>query len=312
MVDKLAPSASPPRLLDQVRYRVRTLHYSLRTETAYVDWIKRFILFHGKRHPSEMGVMEVEAFLSHLAVERKVSASTQNQALAALLFLYREVLGQELDWLQDVTRAKKPQRLPTVLSREEVAAVLARVSGVTGLVARLLYGTGMRLMEGVRLRVKDVDLQRREVVVREGKGGKDRVTMLPEVLVDPMRRQLAERKALFLADQTARRVDVWLPDALAVKFPNAAREWGWQYVFAAKGLSVDPRSGAVRRHHLLARDVQVARDSGRVGLVEVGEDVGGLEHLDAGVGIDQVGHLHAAGALEQEFAVAGGVDGRVQ
>lgn len=166
MVDKLAPSASPPRLLDQVRYRVRTLHYSLRTETAYVDWIKRFILFRGKRHPSEMDVVEMEAFLSHLAVGRKVSASTQNQALAALLFLYREVLGQELDWLQDVTRAKKPQRLPTVLSREEVAAVLARMSGVTGLVARLLYGTGMRLMEGVRLRVKDVVLNRGGRAVR--------------------------------------------------------------------------------------------------------------------------------------------------
>lgn len=239
MSDKPA-SVREPRLLDRVRERIRVKHYSIRTETAYVDWIKRFILYHGKRHPSEMGAREVEAFLTHLAVERNVAASTQNQALAAILFLYREVLGVELDWLEGVTRAKKPQRMPTVLSPQEVEAVLAKMSGTPGLVARLLYGTGMRLMEALRLRVQDLDLRRRELVVRGGKGAKDRVTVLPTVLVAPLREHLDERRSIYDRDQTTGRASVWLPHALAEKYPNAPREWGWQYVFVASALSVDP------------------------------------------------------------------------
>lgn len=177
------PAPTPPKLLDQVRDKIRVKHYSIRTETQYVQWIKRFILFHGKRHPKDMGAAEVEAFLTHLAVEGKVSASTQNQALSALLFLYREVLGVELPWLDDVVRAKKPQRLPTVLNRAEVTLVLERMEGTYGLMARLLYGTGMRLMECCRLRVKDIDFGQREILIRDGKGAKDRVTMLPDMLV---------------------------------------------------------------------------------------------------------------------------------
>ena len=245
-----------PKLLDQVRGRVRVLHYSRRTEQSYVNWIKRFILFHGKRHPREMGAVEVEAFLSSLAIERNVAASTQNQALAAILFLYKDVLAMELPWLSGVTRAKRPKRLPTVLSREEIAALLKHLNGEVGLVARLLYSTGMRVMEGVRLRVKDLDLQRREITVRDGKGAKDRVTVLPQALVEPLRRQLAARRALFNEDLAADRADVWLPDALARKYPNAPREWPWQYVFVAKRLSTDPVSGAVRRHHLDEKQVQ--------------------------------------------------------
>ncbi|HVU82425.1 MAG TPA: integron integrase [Rhodanobacteraceae bacterium] len=246
-----------PKLLDQVRARCRSLHYSLRTEDTYIHWIKRFILFHGKRHPRDMGSVEVEQFLTHLATQRNVSASTQNLALSAILFLYREVLERKLSWVDDVTRAKKPQRLPTVLTRKHVDAVLdALEPGVPALVVRLLYGTGMRLMEGVRLRVKDVELERREIIVRDGKGGKDRVTMLPEALVEPLRAQLAHRRKIFEQDFREGRADVWLPGALARKYPHAPREWGWQYLFVADRLSADPRSGAVRRHHLNEQQVQ--------------------------------------------------------
>lgn len=256
----VSPSFSrKPRLLDQVRAAIRTRHYSLRTEETYVHWIRRFILFHDKRHPARMGAPEVEAFLSDLAVRRNVAASTQNLALSAVLFLYRDVLRIELPWLENVTRAKKPQRLPTVLSRGEVANVLAELpADVPGLVARLLYGSGMRLMEGVRLRVKDVNLARREIVVRDGKGGKDRVTMLPAVLVEPLRAQLAARRTVYDRDLADGRVDVWLPDALARKYPKAPKDWGWQYVFVAARFSTDPRSGAVRRHHVNEQRVQRA------------------------------------------------------
>ena len=251
-----SPSASAPRLLDQVRARLRTKHYSLRTEETYVNWIERFILFHGKRHPREMSAPEVEAFLSSLAVERNVSASTQNQALAAVLFLYREVLTIELPWLEKVTRAKRPQRLPTVLTKREVQSLLLHVQGEAGLVVRLLYGTGMRLMEGVRLRVKDVDLERREIIVREGKGNKDRVTVLPDALVVPIQEHLARRRALHDKDVAAGCAQVFMPDALAQKYPKAATQWAWQYVFLAAGFSKDPRSGATRRHHLDELQVQ--------------------------------------------------------
>ena len=254
----LAPlqGAKPPKLLDAVRTRIRTKHYSIRTEWAYVDRARRFILFHGKCHPRDMDAAEIEAFLSSLAVERNVSASTQNQALSVLLFLYKEVLGLDLPWMDDITRAKKPQRLPTVLTRAEVEKVLDRMRGTAALVARLLYGTGMRLMEGVRLRVKDVDFEMNQITVRDGKGGKDRVTMLPEALVTPLEVFLHERCELFDADRRAGRADVFLPDALATKYPKAPREWGWQYVFVAKSFSVDPRSGAERRHRLDEKLVQ--------------------------------------------------------
>ncbi len=240
----------PPKLLEQLRNRVRFKHYSLATERQYVHWAKRFILFHNKRHPQEMGSAEVEAFLTHLAVDGHVSASTQNQALSALLFLYREVLEQDLPWLQEVVRVKRPARLPVVLTQSEVAEVLERMQGVHGLMARLLYGTGMRLMEVVRLRVKDVDFERLEIVVRDGKGGKDRVTMLPRKLATPLQEHLVWRRRLFEDDTAKGMADVFLPDALERKYPNAGKSWGWQYIFPSGSYSVDPRSGAERRHHL--------------------------------------------------------------
>lgn len=242
--------SAKPRLLDQVRERCRVKHYSIRTEKAYVDWIRRFILFHGKRHPSEMGAAEVEAFLSHLAVNGNVAASTQNQALAAILFLYREVLAVELPWLEGVTRAKKPARLPVVLTAEEVRGLLAQLDGVHHLVASLLYGSGLRLMEAIRLRVKDVDFERLEVTVREGKGGKDRRTMLPRSLVEPLRGQIARVKVFHEHDLNSGTGPVYLPYALDRKYPNAGRELGWQYMFPASEPAIDPRSGILRRHHI--------------------------------------------------------------
>ncbi len=250
MVTENTPAPTPPKLLDQVRDKIRVKHYSIRTETQYVQWVRRFILFHGKRHPKDMGGSEVEAFLTHLAVEGNVSASTQNQALSALLFLYREVLEIELPWLDDVVRAKKPQRLPSVLNRAEVALVLERMEGVYGLMARLLYGTGMRLMECCRLRVKDIDFVRHESLVRDGKGAKDRVTMLPETLVQVLQEHLAKRRRLYEDDHGKGMAEVYLPDALARKYPNAGTEWAWQYVFSSGSFSIDPRSGHERRHHI--------------------------------------------------------------
>ncbi len=252
-------SSHPPKLLDQLRGRIRVKHYSIRTEQAYVHWVKRYLFFHGMRHPNLMGKVEIEKFLTSLAVERNVSASTQSQALSALLFLYREVLKVDLPWLSELTRAKKPARLPTVLTQQEVRSLLNYVDEpLMDLIIRLLYGTGMRLMECLRLRVKDVEFTRNEIVVREGKGGKDRVTMLPNSLSDRLKSHLAVVKAQHDADLALGRGDVWLPDALAVKYPNAAKAWAWQYVFPAAGFSTDPRSGAVRRHHVDEKRVQRA------------------------------------------------------
>jgi integron integrase len=225
-------------------------HYSIRTETQYVQWIKRFILFNSKRHPKDMGAAEVEAFLSHLVVEGNVSASTQNQALSALLFLYREVLAIELPWLVDVVRAKKPQRLPSVLNRAEVSLVLERMEGTYGLMARLLYGTGMRLMECCRLRVKDIDFGQREILIRDGKGAKDRVTMLPETLISDLQAHLVKRRRRYEDDLNKSMAEVFLPDALAREYPNTASEWAWQYVFFSGSYSVDPRSGRKYRDHV--------------------------------------------------------------
>ena len=250
--------ATEPKLLDQVQNKLRFKHYSLRTEEAYVNWIKRFIFFHGKRHPRELGASHVESFLTSLAVERNVAASTQNQALSAILFLYREVLGVELPWLQGVERAKKPARLPTVLSVAEVNSLLAKLEGTKGLMGGLLYGTGMRLMECVRLRVKDVDFEMRQIMVRDGKGLKDRMTVLPESLVVPLQAHLQKVKTLHDEDLAAGFGEVYLPYALARKYPDAGRAWGWQYVFPATKRSVDPLDGKTRRHHLDEKVLQRA------------------------------------------------------
>jgi integron integrase len=247
-----------PKLLDQVRDKLRVKHYSIRTEEQYLQWIKRFILFHGKRHPKGMGAGEVEAFLTHLAAVGKVSASTQNQAKSAILFLYKQVLESELPWLQNVTQAKTPQRLPVVLTHKEVQAIFANLSGTNWLVASLLYGAGMRLMEAIRLRVKDVEFTRGEIIVREGKGYKDRVTMLPQAVVAPLRLHLAKVKALHDEDLSHGHGNVYLPFALDKRYPNAGKEWGWQYVFPSNKLAVDPRSGVTRRHHIDEKGLQRA------------------------------------------------------
>lgn len=252
------PSTQGPKLLDALRTQLRVMHYAIRTEDAYVDWVKRFILFHGKRHPRDMGPKEVAEFLSHLAVARNVSASTQNQAKAAILFLYRHVLGTQLPWVDDVVIAKVPQRLPVVLTAREVRSLLHELNGTTALVASLPYGTGMRLMEGLRLRVKDIDFERREIVIREGKGSKDRVTVLPENLIDPLQQRLRKTQQLHQTDLDAGYGEVHMPDALQVKYPKAGRAWGWQYVFPSQARSVDPRSGVLRRHHLSEQSVQRA------------------------------------------------------
>lgn len=238
-----------PRLLDLLRERIRARHYSLRTEQAYVHWAKRFILYHHKRHPKEMGAAEVEAFLSHLANEGGVSASTHQQALSALLFLYKDALAIDLPWLDNLTRPKKPARLPSVLTRSEVMRVFAHLQGTHLLMARLLYGTGMRLMECARLRVKDVEFERGEILIRDGKGGKDRVTMLPASLKDELQGHLARIKTLWKQDRDKNAPGVYLPDALERKYPNAGKEWGWFWVFPSRVLSTDPRSGITRRHH---------------------------------------------------------------
>ncbi len=247
-----------PRLLDQVRARLRVKHYSLRTEQAYVYWVRRYILANGKRHPREMDGVEVERFLTRLATVSNVSASTQSQALSAILFLYREVLAIELPWMDNVVRAKAPQRVPVVLSVSEVARLLQQLSGREWLMGCLLYGTGMRLMECVRLRLKDVDFDRNEITVRQGKGGKDRRTMLPGSMRDPLQRQREEVRVLHARDLDAGFGEVWLPHLLARKYSNAPRELGWQYLFPATRRSQDPLDGRERRHHIDEKVLQRA------------------------------------------------------
>lgn len=249
-----------PKLLEIVRGKIRLKHYSIRTEQAYVDWIKRFILHFDKQHPKDLGAVEVEAFLTHLAVAGKVSANTQNQAKSALLFLYKEVLGVELPWLDNVQQAKVPKRLPVVLSQDEVAKILSRLEGTNHLVVSLLYGTGMRILEVLRLRVKDIDFARKEIVIRDGKGFKDRVTMLPVSLIKPLQIHLARVKSLHEADLAKGYGAVFLPFALAKKYPYAAHDWAWQYVFPSSKLSVDPRSddAVTRRHHVQDQAIQRA------------------------------------------------------
>ncbi len=276
MSEKTSPPASrqpqrQPKLLDQVRHRIRAQHLSRSTEKSYVSWIKRYIFFHGKRHPMEMAEKEVNAFLTHLAVDRNVSASTQNQALCALVFLYRAVLKKDLGELEGLIRAKRKRSLPVVLTREEVQEVLAAVDDRQARwFFQLLYGTGMRLVEGLRLRVKDVDFSYNQITVRDGKGFKDRMTMLPEKIKPVLARHLKTVKTLHQEDLAKGYGQVYMPFALARKYPAAPAEWGWQFVFPAAGFSRDPRSGVVRRHHLHPRPLQRAfkRAVRRVGLTK--------------------------------------------
>jgi integron integrase len=244
------PGKPKKKLLDQVRDLMRLKHYSLRTERTYCDWITRFVRFHRMRHPAEMREAEMSEFLTHLARSGNVSASTQNQALSALLFLYKDVLKQEIGWLQNVERAKKLARLPVVLTRDEVHQVFAHLHGTARLMAGLLYGSGLRLMECVRLRVKDIDFGYVRITVRDAKSGRDRVTMLPVNLTASLQVHLQRVKLQHEQDLADGFGEVWLPDALARKYPRAAREWGWQFVFPSSRLSTDPRSQTKRRHHI--------------------------------------------------------------
>jgi|GEM_PF-606761 len=253
-----------PKLLDRVRTHLRTKHYSYKTEETYINWIKRFIFFHHKQHPQYLGAKDIEAFLNHLATKLNVSASTQNQALNALVFLYRYILHQDFQ-LGEITRAKRPKRLPVVLTREESKRLLSSVDGTKRLMLELLYGTGMRLMELLRLRVKDIDFSRNLIVIREGKEMKDRVTMLPQKLKEELLRHLGRVKLLHEADLKNGEGKVFLPFALEKKYPNANKEWGWQYVFPSKTLSEDPRSGIVRRHHVHENALQkITKQAARI------------------------------------------------
>lgn len=247
------------KLLDEVRNKLRVHHYAMKTEKSYVQWIKRFILFHKKRHPMEMGKLEVEEFLSWLAVKRQVAPSTQNQALQAILFLYKKVLNIELAWLDDVVRAKRQQRIPVVLSRQEVAAVLAALTGSYQLIGKLLYGSGLRLMECLRLRVMALDLNRQCITVHAGKGGKDRVTVLPESLLIDIRNQIHRVRLLHQSDLATGFSGASMPSALTCKYPNAAYEFAWQYLFPSKQLAVDPRRpDQLCRHHVVDSGMQKA------------------------------------------------------
>ncbi len=253
-----AAVASSPKLLDRVRWHLRVKHYSIRTEQAYVDWIRRYILFHRKRHPNEMSEKEITEFLTHLPVEKSVAASTQNQAFSALLFLYQQVLDRKLDFIDNVQRVTRPAKLPVVFTRGEAHAVLARMHGEHQLMAELLYGAGLRLMECVRLRVKDVDFGYGQITVRDGKGLRQRVTLLPQRLRRPLQLHLAHARALHQRDLTNGGGRVFLPFALERKYRNADRSWPWQYVFPAAKLSSDPRSGELRRHHVSEKNLQNA------------------------------------------------------
>jgi len=239
-----------PRLLDQVRSSLRVRHYSLRTEEAYIQWIKRFILYHNKRHPKDMGKVEVEAYLTHLATVRNVAAATQNQALSAILYLYKHVLDQKIEWIENVIRAKRPKHLPTVLSQREVKLLLNELTGTYQLIAYLLYGAGMRLMEVMRLRVQDINFEYKQIIIRSGKGNKDRVTILPDNVIDSLKHHIVEAKVLHQKDLREGFGEVYLPYALSRKYPKAGFELGWQYVFPSTKRSIDPESGKLRRHHL--------------------------------------------------------------
>ena len=250
LADQQDEPVSRPRLLNQVRDVIRCKHYSLRTEQTYIDWIRRYILFHNKQHPKYLAESHIEAFLTHLAVNRKVASSTQNQALCAIVFLYRDVLKMRLGEFSEIIWAKKPQKLPVVFTRDEVKQILLQLDGLNWLMGQLLYGAGLRVMECARLRVKDIDFGYRQVVVRDGKGKKDRVTMLPEIIIDELQRHLGKVKKIHEIDLKAGHGAVYLPYALERKYQNANRSWAWQYVFPAMRRTIDPRSGVERRHHI--------------------------------------------------------------
>jgi len=245
------------KLLDTAREKIRVKQYSYKTEQTYVGWMKRYILFHNKRHPAEIGAVEIEQYLTYLVVQKNISASTQNQALAAILFLYRDVLGIDVGRV-DAVRPQKTAHVPTVLTHQQAMAVIQQMTGTPRIIAQILYGAGLRLMECMRLRIKDVDFERRTITLRDTKSNRDRVTCLPESVVEPLRLHLLKVRAQYEHDLAYGRADVELPGALAAKYPNAGREWGWQYVFPASQYSTDPRSGAVRRHHLFETTVQKA------------------------------------------------------
>jgi integron integrase len=255
MGDARRPPLRASRLLDQLRERIRYCHYSLRTEKAYVFWVRRFVRFHGLRHPRELGAAEVEAFLTDLANRQHVSPSTHKQALSAILYLYREVLDVELPWMTEIGRPPSSRRIPVVLSREEVARLLEAIDESHALVARLLYGAGLRLLECLQLRVKDLDFEHRIIVVRDGKGRKDRVVMLPGPLLGSIRDNLNRSRVIWQADRAAGTPGVWVPYALDRKYPRAAETWAWFWLFPAATLSVDPRTGIRRRHHLYEQTV---------------------------------------------------------
>ena len=257
-VRDVLPPLQAPKVLDQLRERVRYLHYSRRTEEAYVHWCRAFIHFHALRHPRELDGEHVEAFLSWLVAERSVAASTHRQALSALLFLYTKVLEVQLPWMDEIGRPRAPRRLPVVLSVDEVDRVLKQMSGQTKLLAALLYGTGLRLLEGLRLRVKDIDFDQRALIVREGKGNKDRAVMLPLTLIPALQAQLARARAAWSEDRRLGRGGVYMPDALDRKYPRAGQSWSWFWVFPQAELAVDPRSGVQQRHHLFDQTLQRA------------------------------------------------------
>ncbi len=247
-----------PKLLDQVKNKLRLKHYSIRTEEAYLNWIKRFIYFNNKKHPNEMGETEINKFLTHLAVEGKVASSTQNQALCALIFLYREVIKKEIGSLEETVWAKKSKKLPTVFTRTEIKEVLESLKGVEWIAGNLLYGAGLRLLECLRLRTKDINFSYNQLIIRDGKGEKDRVTMLPVAVKPALKAHLEDVKKLHINDLKRGYGSVYLPYALDKKYPNASREWGWQYVFPSAEISEDPRSGSLRRHHLSESKIQKA------------------------------------------------------
>jgi integron integrase len=284
--------SSQPRLLDQVRDVIRLKHYSIRTEETYIGWIKRYIFFHDKRHPKDMGEIEIKAFLTNLAVNKNVAASTQNQAFNALLFLYREVLKQNFGDISDTVRAKKPKKLPVVFTKEEVRLIINQLDGNKWLMAQLLYGAGLRVMECVRLRVKDIDYSYRQITVRDGKGGNDRVTMLPVIVIEHLKRHLEKVKTTHGLDLNAGFGKVYLPGALEKKYKHANQSWGWQYIFPASKRSIDPRSGIERRHHIHESVIQRAvREAIRKASLTKAGSCHSLRHsfathlLEAGYGI---------------------------
>ena len=274
--------SNPPKLLDQVRNLIRLKHYSIRTEETYVGWIKRYIYFHNRRNPKDMGEKEIRQFLTDLAVNQKVAAATQNQAFNALLFLYRDVLKQEFEDLGDVVRAKKSRKLPVVFSKSEIRKIINQLEGRNWLMGQLMYGAGLRVMECVRLRIKDVDFGYRQIVVRDGKGGKDRITMLPDLVTDNLKRHLEKAKDIHEIDLKAGFGTVYMPYALERKYKHADRSWPWQWVFPASKRSIDPRSGVERRHHIHESVIQKA-----------------IKKAIRGSGITKTGNCHA---LRHSFA----------